>query len=332
MSDQSRQPNDPPEDGILLSELLRRAADGELDAELQARLEARLAEHPEDESRIEFERALRAAVGRAMGGVTAPHRLRDRVMRIADETRAVHQHESGQSESPAESSAEEEGALAASLHARAEETRQRSFWVDRARQAVAIVAAAAVLLVVGLFFMQMGSTGSSIGPSTAQAELVTYLSAEHSRCQTDVSYVQSKFTAEQSEVPILFQSILGTHPDLPTLSRAGLALVDAGQCNVPGKGQSVHVRLETMGSDALPPGLPVSLFIQQAAPSDNRFEEGVTYAFESDEHRISDAGEGTIFAWRRNGMNYFLVAEQREICEMFRAEADLPAPRIQGEG
>ena len=71
-----REPNESP---LGPTALVRAAADGELTPEQERLLEAHLQANPADRAGIEFERALRAAVGRSMGQERAPAHLAERI-------------------------------------------------------------------------------------------------------------------------------------------------------------------------------------------------------------------------------------------------------------
>jgi len=318
-NDDRREPGD--SGGVLpIASLLRAHADGEqseLSAHDRARLDAHLASHPESESWIAFERSMRASVGRVLGEQRAPASLRARVAQIAQESAA------GTIE---QTPSTDQDALAASLESRAEQTRRMSFWRDRFRQVATVGVAAAVLLVGSVFVVRMGTTSPVQQHTAGQTELVGFASQEHDRCWVDKAYADEKFTAGPEQVEPLLGRILGTAPTMPALVEAGLRVVDAGKCKVPGDGPSVHLRLETIGTGGVPEGIPVSLFVQRSTQDDARFDEGITYAFESDPASASEQRRASIYIWRRDGMNFVLVAENREICELVREQADLPAP------
>jgi ferric-dicitrate binding protein FerR (iron transport regulator) len=264
-----------------LGALLRAAADDELTPEQHAALEAHLRAHPEDEARIEFERALRERVGRTMGETTAPAALRERVERALE-----HESEAG--------------------------PRPR-----RRRIAMGVLAmAASVVVVAGVLFALM-SPGSPIGPDARyRSSLAGFLHSEHERCWVDADRILAKFgVRERDQLPASMATVFGHDVALPgeiAGQGSGLEFIAAGECNVPGRARSMHLGFRTDGTRG-EAGVAVSLFIQ---PDETRLEleEGVTYRLTS-ERRIA-RGVCSIYAWTLDGMIYFLVSDDAGACDL----------------
>ncbi len=283
-------------DQLSVSALLRAAADGELDVDQQARLDAHLREHPQDEARIAFESQLRQACGRVMGPSSTPAGLRDRVV------------------ARLESEAEQE-LIAERIEARAAETRNPNFW-NRLTPMVQSVAAAVLLLVGGVFLFQVLNIGSGSVAQAHMSEIATFVGDEHNRCIIDPSRAAKFGINELESAPAILQEIIGKSISPADLAIGGLAFRDGGRCQVPGKGESVHLRFDVVEQ----PGETVSLFIQQvASESDELFEDGKSYEMKSD----NIAGNRLVYGWTIDGLNYFLVAQNRELCEDYSIASGL---------
>lgn len=309
MNDQARGypgGNQPEDSGAWpLATLLRASADGELTPDQQTRLDAHLADHPADAHRIAFEQHLREACGKAMAGSACPASLRAKITQIASESAAGDE------------------SLAGALDARSAQTRNRGFWRGENRRVLQALAASAAVLVGGAFIWQVVrlSTPTLTEPDTT-ALLASFVSQEHSTCLIDPKRA-GKFTIQElASAPGPLRSILGAEPTLPDLAELGFRFVDAGECRVPGSGRSAHLRFETDGSGTYPAGLGISLFVQQTRESDLPLDEGRTYTFEAPV--LYDRSIRRVYAWRIGELKYFLVGEDLEICERFRAACGMP--------
>jgi len=275
-----------------LASLLRLAADDELTPQQRAALEAHLEAHPEDASRIEFERRLRDATSRVMGEVRAPEGLRER---IASTTERL-----------------------------APQTSRQGFW--RGAPARAVGLAASVLIVASVLVALM-LPQSPIGPEARyQASLVRYLDREHVRCWIDADEILGKFDVRRRDaLPAEASELLGRPVDLAGLVDTeieGLEFVAGGECAVPGESPSIHLGFKTDGTMG-EAGIPVSLFVQR----DERqleLEEGVTYRLTS-ERRLA-RGVCTIYVWTRDGLLHFLVSSDAEACDLGREALGAPTP------
>ena len=164
-------PDGIPTDDAGRAAVIRAAADGELDAELASEKNSGLVSMVKNaQAEVSFERGLRDATGRVMGGIAAPAGLRERILASA-------------AEAGIES---EDNALAAGLEKRAEETRSAGFWsgmLTRGRVAGAI---AAMLLIgfASVFVSQMsglnGMNGDTLSYRTDLAQLFRASTSGHS--------------------------------------------------------------------------------------------------------------------------------------------------------
>lgn len=204
------------------------------------------------------------------------------------------------------------------LEARASETRDPRFW-NRMTPAVRALAAAVLLLVGGTFLYQMVTLGSgSLSPAQAahMSEIASFVGTEHDRCVIDPSRAKKFTINELDAAPQLLEQIIGKSISPGDLSLGGLVFRDGGRCAVPGGGESVHLRFDIVDQ----PGETVSLFIQQVADeSDELFEAGKSYELQSDNNNAN----GVVYGWVADGLNYFLVASSRELCEEYRIASGL---------
>ncbi|MCB9845973.1 MAG: hypothetical protein H6811_08320 [Phycisphaeraceae bacterium] len=286
----------------ILASLLRCAADGELNADEQRALEEHLRNHPGDAQRIEFDRSLRDACRRVMQSESAPAGLRDRILATASGARA-----------------EERDALDAGLSARRGETSRRSFWA-RSQGRLQLAAAAVLLIVAGVFLFQIARIGT--GPSTgAYAEVAAFVGTEHVACEVDAARAEKMSIHDFSEVPRALSDIVGKSPTLPDLVKAGLTFIDGGECAVPGGGRSMHLRFDAVCPISHKP-TTVSLFVQDATDSTLELSEGASYRLRA----RGDPNGSVIYAWRRDGLDYFLVSDLKTVCESVREAAEVPKP------
>lgn len=294
-SEQANNPNEP----MTIAALLRAAADGELTPEQQQRLDTHLAQNPGDAGRIEFERELREACSRAMGGVTCPAALRARVEALASNAASV------------EAAADQ--AMAARLGNRAAETSKRSFWSQHSRFVVQAMAAVLVIGVGSVFIMQSIQTasksvldGAPLEQVAFRNEIAQFVSAEHHRCCEEEA-AEAKFVVrDASEAAEQFGELLGAPLDLPGAT-GPIEIVSfrgGGQCGVPGSdGISVHMRFDfDRGAGELS---KVSLFI---APDRGLLpiEVGTTYRVNTKACGIAGA---SILVWTDGALVYYIVAE-----------------------
>lgn len=282
---------DPPNPAQLpIGAILRLAADGELTDQQQDALRLHLERHPEDASRIEFERGLRAACARSCAPeASAPEGLRARVAALCAER-----------ETPAGGHGQDR--LAAGLAERASQTRQAGYWAGRVVTRFGALAAAVAL--VALVSFMVGRSWQSPAPPPADGfqlvgdQIAGFARREHSRCAEGVPQLSGKFTIEDpADLPGAFEALVGRPLDLASILDAGphgLTFRDAGRCHPPG-GPALHVRFDSAS------GGTASLWIQRDDGS-LPLEEGVTYA----------SGEGCdcVRFWIAEGVRYILICSE----------------------
>ncbi len=280
---------------LSIAALLRIAADDELDLldEAQrAKLNAHLGEHPEDQRRIEFDRQLRSSCARVLSNdaAHAPAGLAERIQQSL-------------------------GAEAAEkADAKTLGSRERSFWSGTARF-IALAAALVIVATTAIYTLGPGSSmfASDQGYTVQVASFVTH---EHQRCCTNEAYAARKFTMNQlNEVPGKFTDHLGVLPQIDGLTQANATLVGAGECQVPGKGSSIHLRLAQQQGDEV---ADVSLFIQRDT-GQLELEAGKTYRL-----NYPQEPDIAIFVWKYDGAVYYLLSDQLKACAILRKALGAP--------
>jgi len=133
------------------------------------------------------------------------------------------------------------------------------------------------------------------------------------------------------EAPAVFENILGKTPTLPDLVNAGLRFRDAGECQVPGGGRSVHMRFETDGSIG-PAGLAVSLFIQGGMPQNVTMEPDIAYRLTAQTDSQSDTPDEamTVYGWFSQDLTYYLVTKNDQTAQQVRTVVGMPKPTSDG--
>ena len=272
--------------------LLRCGADDELCKEGERRLREHLADHPEDASRMEFDKELCDAIGRVMCECEPPAGLRERIEASC----------CGQCDSVDMS-----------------DTTKRSFW---ARPFGSIVSVAATLILA--FVMVQLVTGIIGGGTTAAhaAEIRSFVGSQHAACvDGDPGY--DKFDVNiADQIPAQFEKLTGTPISMEGLTvcqSVGLKFLDAGECGVPprNKAKSYHLRYVSDGTRC-EKGTVISLFIQP--------DVGYIPMLEGHTYRIDGKGRRTVYGWTHAGVVYYVVADAREPCELFRRAAGMPEP------
>lgn len=292
-------------DGDARGAAIRAAADGEL-TDLQAgSLES-------DSGAIAFERSLRDATARTMGGVTAPAGLRESILAASREA-----------------SAADDAALADALHARAEQTRSASFWSGT--RVVGAMAAALLLAVVGVFaWTSTQNGGSGGGLDTAyRTNLAQFVAGEHTRT-LDEAYADRKYIYKAPDAAAdAMKADLDRDPVIPPCGGA-TTFAGASPCGVPGKGPSAHMQFVLPVHDENgaivegAEGRKVSVFVKQDK-GELELAEGTTYLVNAEACNLSDV---YICVWRRNGLLYTLVSEDRNapMCTTFLSQFGVDPP------
>ncbi|RMH14593.1 MAG: anti-sigma factor [Planctomycetota bacterium] len=292
MSDSSR---DNPQ-SLPAAALIRLVADGELTADQQPAFEHM--DSDETAGRVRFERRLRSAVADAMRDVAVPTGLADRVMRAV----------------------EAEDRLEAGLSARAEQTRERSFWLGR--RLFGAVAAVLVFAIGGLLIVQAASVSRLPLDSSQLAyrqELASFVAREHNRCCQDEHAARQKLRiTDEGQAAEKLTERLGRPIKLPfgPGEHVQVRFEGAGPCGIPGKGPSAHL----MYDPAVGP--KVSIFIK-ADSGELPFEPGRTYLLDS--RKCGLAGT-RVLAWVEQGVVYYAVFEEGPGCEQIFEELGLKTP------
>ena len=216
-------------------EMVRSAADGECTSDDPAL--GRSAEA------IDFERRLRVAVGRVMGGEHAPAEL----------DRRVRQAMAAEGRPEATSAATPElrlaGSAAAPLAAPPAAASAARRWFDAPKRANAAAVAAVLALVLGSigFGIVMPSI-SQWGPASADRfieQAAGFAAREHTRC-SDESVLDGKLVshgADLAEARVFLARHLNRSPDrirIPDFSDRGYEFVGVAPCRVPGGLPSAH--------------------------------------------------------------------------------------------
>ncbi|MEM1330406.1 MAG: hypothetical protein AAGG07_07585 [Planctomycetota bacterium] len=307
-----RQHNQTQDDGwvdpsrISDEQLIRMAADQELRPELQARFDELVASDGGADAAVRFERELREACGRAMRDDCPPVPAG-----LMARCRAA----------VAEASREDE-AVAEGLVARADETREQSFWAAGGPIMRSLGAIAATML---LAFVVWQMSQPATTASSSYVEAAGFVSGEHNRCRLNPDTTRTKFTVTEAEaVPERFADLTGralSLSDLLAASSAGLRFVEAGTCHVPGRAPSMHLTFSSDGTSC-PKGSSFSLFVQAAGSAD--MAEGETYVL----HREDDDPDHptTVYGWTRDGLTYYLVGTRTDAMDQFCEALGQPLP------
>lgn len=266
-------------------------ADGELDAGRSAETLGRLAADPAAARAVEHEVRLRAAVARLLSDVPPPGD--DLVRKVS--------------------------ALAFRMPVAAEGS--RPLGVRPAWRRPAVAAAAAVLLAAGLLvgrYVTPVASPVAQNPTPAAAAIpvgfVTDATRIHVRCSRAAdhdSHVGWPASYAALENPV--RRYAGGERPYPDLSGIGFRFAGCGPCGRPGQ-QGVHILYRAAaGPDA------ISLFVER--------DQG---QFAIDPGRPYDCtrpdGVHPVFAWRAEGLVFFLVGNAREPVEQARRALKLPEP------
>ncbi len=252
------------------AETLRRAADGELTRDDSEAFERSLHERPEDRARVEFERSLRAGVGRVMGAERAPRGLRERIV--------------------------------ASLRA-GSQTSGRPRSVLRRYAFVPVAAAAALLLTsAAMFLLPEGPPPPAPAGQPWRADfgarLVGFVEREHNSCAAFGAHQRGKMKfKDPAAAEAALRRLVGAAPKAIVLEDIGYTFVGLGPCAVPGGAPSAHMIYRS--SDGQGPAL--SVFVQRDDGQVNvefgrRLAAGCT-----------DACPDRVYIWREGGLVHYLV-------------------------
>lgn len=280
-------------DRLSLGALLRAAADHELTGAQRAELDRLLAEHPEHAERIRHERELRRAVAR----VATPSERASDALRSSIQAMAAASDLADAARAPVP----EVKPLA----------RRRSFWASAPRM---LAAAAVVALAVGTAFVA-GRFTMPTGIEYA-THATNFLTDEHDRCLRDMAHAEAKLsTHDAAEVPGRLREIVGLDVSLARLLETqGIRFVDGGRCALPGA-ESMHLRLETIDVSGV--AHTASLWVQR--------DTGRLTLAPGRCYRLTGLPEGRpcVFAWRGQGVVYWLVCDRADLSAL-RTALDAP--------
>ncbi|MEN0020307.1 MAG: hypothetical protein AAF747_05435 [Planctomycetota bacterium] len=288
--------------------LIRAHADGELSAEQAARVPA------DSEDRVAFERELKTAVGRVAetdASVQASPALRARIETLVAEARSWTDDEQANSGAGTADTATIGGPA----------TRDRGFWSGSAAGSIVRFGSIAAVLVLALVVAFQAGRSAPLTP--AQQQGVTYVAEEHSECDFSSDARDGKFSVvDAASLPGALNRIVGTDVSmgeiLAGLEDGSVEFADAGACAVPG-GKSMHLRIRVpseQGSLSL-----VSLFVQ-ADTGTLDLQPDATYRL-----RRGTGGEPCVFAWRGDGVVFWLVCDGSQAPDVRKA---LGAPSANG--
>lgn len=289
-----------------LGPLIRAAADDELSAADAERLERIRDEHPEVDEHIAFERALRAACGRAMGDVQAPAALRARVETLMAEARASARAEDGPE---AAGPAPELG------------SRDRSFWAGGPNAVVRWLALGVAAVLIGALSLTIWQVAQA--RPAYRTQVISFVADEHHRCLTDESSSGKFVYASMADLEASLEPMLGADLRLPEVTPAGgVEFVDGGRCGVPGASGSGHIRFQVRATEEHP-RLDVSLFVLPDTGSLG-IEAGTTYSVDT---AACGVGFAEAVLWSDGALVYLMVAESAgEGCAKLLEAMRLPEP------
>ena len=297
-----------------IAALLRAAADGELNDAQRKELDAYLEKHPEAQSQIEFEQAIKSSCARAMSGPTCPDALRAKVLAIA-----------------AESASDAQG-YANRIQASNAHTRSPSFWSRFGSRSPMMSAAAALLIVAaGTLIWQSASftsnyandapEGLTVQQASYYGRVSDFVVREHTRCCDDKAAQAKLIKRDIDEATQYFSTEFGHDIVVPDMDKVSgeVEFFGGGDCDVPSTPRSGHLRFDALGQDG--DRISLSLFVSPD-PGLLPMEEGLIYALDSQ----ACAAAGTrLFAWISNGIQYLFVSEaDDEMCAKIRALMHAP--------
>jgi len=293
-----------------IAALLRAAADGELNDAESKELDAYLQRHPEAQSQIEFEQAIKSSCARAMSGPTCPDALRAKVLAIAAE------------------SASDSQAYANRIQASNAHTRSPSFW---SRSPMMSAAAALLIVAAGTLIWQSASftsnyandapEGLTVQQASYYGRVSDFVVREHTRCCDDKAAQAKLIKRDIDEATQYFSAEFGHEIVVPDMDKAEgeVEFFGGGDCDVPSTPRSGHLRFDAIADDGT--RISLSLFVSPD-PGLLPMEEGLVYSMDSE--ACSAAGT-RLFAWTSNGIQYLLVSEaDDEMCAKVRELMQAP--------
>lgn len=260
---------------------LRAAADGEVVNEPAS---------PDEATRIDFERALRASCARAMQGNPAPEDVRRRVLLAM---RAENAPSLRLAPTAAEGSRETDGPIPFP---------RRWSWLNVGLAMAAVVA----MSVAGLLMMNTPSSPVMFGEARATI-LADFANAQHQECADFGPKFEGKMTARTpAEAQKAAIELLSHVPEVlefksEALEKAGYKFAGLGRCHVPGKGRSAHLMYKP--DVTIAPAAPIiSLFVQEDT-GEYALDDFCAYRKQGDPEKKRCC----MTVWRRDGLIYYLV-------------------------
>jgi hypothetical protein len=301
--------------------LLRAGADGELSETQQLLLNDHLADHPESQSQIGFEQALRESCSRVMNKPLCPDALREKVMAMAGQTSGA---ESAYNQAQTESQANDD--YAQRIENASSYTKSQSFW---SRSPMLSAAAALLILVAGGLIWQSASFTTYSAPdgfTLAQASYYNQVSdfviREHNRCCNDQAAQSKLIEHDISKAVEYFNAAFGQELSMPVMTETEgqVQFYGGGDCHVPSTSRSGHMRFDAI--DQSGEQISLSLFVSPN-PELLPMQEGMTYRINS---KACDEAGARLFAWVSNGIQYLLVSEASDkMCEEVRDIMNAPS-------
>lgn len=147
--------------------------------------------------------------------------------------------------------------------------------------------------------------------SSLRPRLVSFLWKEHERCGMNEEIAAEKFAVRSfDKVAPQFATYLSATPDLDGLDRCGLRFLGAGECSVPGRENSIHLRFDSHGSSKLG-DIEVSVFVQGAGGV-LALETGRIYSLLKPTDTAIACATDEVLAWKKDGLVYFVVCRSIE--------------------
>ncbi len=188
------------------------------------------------------------------------------------------------------------------------------------RWVVQLAAAAAVLAVVALGIrLALRGDVDEFG-FNGRSGLVRFLATHPRDCPITIDRTMEEFHVRHFNGAVSeLGSLLGRAPALGDLAGTALTFQGMGHCGIPGHEVSMHLLFSgAMGSSL--EGAMLSVYVQ---PDDGRLPitDGATYRLVP---KTPEFSEVEMFVWRRDGLDYFVVAPDANAGQIMLACAGAP--------